>query len=53
MAESILCGPDPEPYADKVRAYEEAGFTAVHVQQVGPDLAGFLGFWRREVAPRL
>lgn len=53
VAESILCGPDPEPYADKVRAYEEAGFTAVHVQQVGPDLAGFLGFWRREVAPRL
>ncbi len=53
VAESIVCGPDPERYVEKVRSYEEAGFTAVHVQQVGPDLAGFLDFWGREVEPRL
>lgn len=53
VAESVVCGPDPERYVEKVRAYEEAGFSAVHVQQIGPDLAGFLDFWWGEVEPRL
>lgn len=53
LAESIVCGPDPERYVAKIQEYDKAGFTAVHVQQVGPDLTGFLDFYRREVAPRL
>ena len=53
VAESIVCGPDPERYVAKLAEYEKAGFTHVHLQQVGPDLAGFLDFYRREVEPRL
>jgi hypothetical protein len=36
------CGPDPQLYADAIRAYEQAGFDEVHLQQVGGRLDGAL-----------
>jgi G6PDH family F420-dependent oxidoreductase len=53
VAEAIPCGPDPERHAAAVRQFLDAGFDEVYVSQIGDDQAGFLGFWRRELAPRL
>ena len=53
LAESMPLGPDPEPVLEKIREYERAGFTHVHLHQIGPDQDGFFGFWRNELQPRL
>jgi G6PDH family F420-dependent oxidoreductase len=53
VAGSVICGPDPEPYVEQVREYEQAGYTHVYFHQVGGDQKGFFRFWRTELAPRL
>lgn len=45
VAESILCGPDPQPLVHKVRTYLEAGVDHVHFHQVGPEQEPFLELW--------
>jgi G6PDH family F420-dependent oxidoreductase len=51
VAEAVVCGPDPEPVLEKIRAFEAAGFDNVYLHQVGPDQAGFLRFAERELLP--
>ena len=53
IKEAIVCGPDAGPMRDKIKAYEEAGFTHVYLHQVGPDQEGFLRFAERELLPSL
>ena len=53
LAESMPLGPDPEPVLAKIREYEQAGFTHVHLHQIGPDQDGFFEFWRNELQPKL
>jgi G6PDH family F420-dependent oxidoreductase len=53
VAEKIPCGPDPERHAETIRAYLEAGFDEVYVSQIGPDQAGFLDFFNKELRHRL
>jgi G6PDH family F420-dependent oxidoreductase len=53
MAEKIPCGPDPERHVAAIRAFIDAGFDEVHINQVGEDQAGFFDFFANEVAPRL
>jgi G6PDH family F420-dependent oxidoreductase len=53
LAQSIACGPDPDRHAAALRAYLEAGFDEIFVNQIGDDLAGFLTFFTTEVKPRL
>jgi G6PDH family F420-dependent oxidoreductase len=53
VASSIACGPDPERHVASLRAYVDAGFDEIYVSQVGPDQAGFLEFFSKEVRPRL
>jgi G6PDH family F420-dependent oxidoreductase len=53
IAGSIPCGPDPEPYVARARAFAEAGYDVVHVQQIGPDQDAFFEFWATEVTPHL
>lgn len=49
VAESVVCGPDPELHRAKIREFAEAGFDHVYVHQVGPDQEPFLAFYEREV----
>jgi len=51
VAGKIVCGPDPEPYLEKIAKYEEAGYDHVYIHQVGPDQDGFFKFYERELAP--
>jgi coenzyme F420-dependent glucose-6-phosphate dehydrogenase len=51
--ESLPAGPDPEPYVQAVREYEQAGFTHIYFHQIGRDQEGFFRFWREQLEPRL
>jgi coenzyme F420-dependent glucose-6-phosphate dehydrogenase len=53
VAESVVCGPDPERHLEEIRAFEKAGFDHVFVHQIGPDQEGFLRFYEREIIPKL
>ena len=53
VAEKISCGPDPERHAQAIRAYVEAGFDEVYVNQIGPDQDDFFTFYQRQLAPLL
>jgi hypothetical protein len=53
VAEQIVCGPDPQRHVEMIRKYERAGFDHIYVHQIGPDQAGFLRFWQRELQPAL
>ncbi|HSB39548.1 MAG TPA: TIGR03557 family F420-dependent LLM class oxidoreductase [Gaiellaceae bacterium] len=53
VAESVVCGPDPERHLEAIREYERAGFTHVFVHQVGPEQEPFLRFYAERILPRL
>ncbi|MFL5901803.1 MAG: TIGR03557 family F420-dependent LLM class oxidoreductase [Solirubrobacterales bacterium] len=51
IAESVVCGPDPERHRAAIQEYVDAGYDHVYVHQVGPDQDGFFDFYEREVLP--
>ncbi|MBV8257672.1 MAG: TIGR03557 family F420-dependent LLM class oxidoreductase, partial [Actinobacteria bacterium] len=53
IAEAVPHGPDPEPYLELIRKYDEAGFTHVYVHQIGENQDEFCEFARRELMARL
>jgi G6PDH family F420-dependent oxidoreductase len=50
---SVVCGDDTDEHVQAVRAYEDAGFDEVYVNQIGPEQKGFFDFYRTDVLPRL
>jgi G6PDH family F420-dependent oxidoreductase len=53
VAKEITCGPDPQKHMDAIENYVKAGFDHVYVHQVGPDQAGFMRFYAREILPNV
>ena len=53
VAEEIVCGPDPARHLEKIREYAKAGYDHVCIHQVGPDQAGFIRFYEREILPKM
>ena len=53
VAEMTPHGPDPEPYLEQIRKYDEAGFTHVYMHQIGDNQDEFAEFARRELMPHL
>ena len=53
IAEHVACGPDPERHVAAVRKYVDAGFDHIVLLSAGADQEGFLGFWNKELKPRL
>ena len=53
VASSLPCGPDPQRHLQAVRAYSNAGFDEVYVNQIGSDQDGFFAFYRDRVLPGL
>jgi G6PDH family F420-dependent oxidoreductase len=49
----LLCGPDPEPYLQRLQMYREAGYTHVHFHQLGTEQEGFLRFFEKQIAPQV
>ncbi|MCS0599989.1 LLM class F420-dependent oxidoreductase [Streptomyces sp. LP11] len=53
VRENLVCGDDAEQHVSALRAYADAGFDRVYVNQIGPDQRGFFDFYRTKVLPRL
>jgi coenzyme F420-dependent glucose-6-phosphate dehydrogenase len=53
VAEAVVCGPDADRHREAIDEFEQAGFDHVYVHQVGPDQAGFLRFYEREILSRV
>jgi G6PDH family F420-dependent oxidoreductase len=51
VAEQMTVGPDPQVHIEKLQSYIAAGFDHVYIHQIGPDQAGFMDFYQREVMP--
>ena len=51
ISDAVACGPDPQEHIDALAAVVDAGFDEVYVGQIGPDHAGFVDFYAREVLP--
>lgn len=51
VAESIVCGPDPQHHIAKIQKYLDAGFDHIYLHQVGPDQEGFFQFYAKEILP--
>jgi len=52
VAQTIVCGPNPEPVIQEIEKYAQAGFTHVFIHQVGPEKEKGLQFLAREILPR-
>jgi len=53
MAEVTPHGPDPEPYLEQIRKFDEAGFTHVYIHHIGENQDEFAEFAARELMPKL
>ncbi|MFB0615852.1 LLM class F420-dependent oxidoreductase [Streptomyces sp. AGS-58] len=53
VREKVVCGDDADQHAAALRAFSDAGFDRVYVNQIGPDQRGFFDFYRTKVLPRL
>ncbi len=53
IAEQVVCGHDIEAVASAAQKYIDAGFTAVHLHQVGQDQRGFLQSWNDELGAEI
>ncbi|AKN16751.1 luciferase-like protein [Mycobacterium haemophilum DSM 44634] len=53
VEEAVPCGPDLKPYLDRIRAFSDAGFDEVYIQQIGSGQGRFFDFWESEVVPEI
>jgi hypothetical protein len=53
VAETVVCGPDPERHVEGITRFLDAGFDHVYVHQVGSDQDGFFEFYESAVLPAL
>ena len=52
VAQTIICGPDPQRHIQAIQQFVDAGYDHVYVHQVGPDQEGFFRFYQAEVLPK-
>ncbi|MDQ2648553.1 MAG: TIGR03557 family F420-dependent LLM class oxidoreductase [Actinomycetota bacterium] len=52
LRKQVVCGPDPDAHLAAIARYAGAGFTLLHIHQVGPDQQGFLRFYEKEILPQ-
>ncbi|MBV8690537.1 MAG: TIGR03557 family F420-dependent LLM class oxidoreductase [Actinobacteria bacterium] len=53
VAEKIVCGPDPQRHLEMINKYIAAGYDEIYVGQVGPETAGMVDFYHREILPKV
>jgi G6PDH family F420-dependent oxidoreductase len=53
VAQNTPCGPDPERHIEALRAFVDAGYDEVYVNQIGPDQEEFFSFYAEQVLPEL
>jgi G6PDH family F420-dependent oxidoreductase len=53
IAQQVPCGPDVDRHAETIRAYADAGFDELYVNQIGPEQDAFFDAYREHVLPRV
>jgi G6PDH family F420-dependent oxidoreductase len=53
LGESVPCGPDVDRHVEEIRAYDEAGFDELYVQQIGPRQDEFFQAYSQQVLPHV
>jgi G6PDH family F420-dependent oxidoreductase len=53
VAQQVTCGPSVEAHATSIRRFIDAGYDHIILTQVGPEQAGFIEFFERDLAPAL
>ncbi|MCF4141163.1 LLM class F420-dependent oxidoreductase [Streptomyces sp. Tue 6430] len=53
VARNTVCGDDVDAHVTALKAFADAGFDRIYVNQIGPDQRGFFDFYRTKVLPRL
>jgi len=53
IAESVICGSDPDQHITAIEEYAEAGYDHVWIHQIGPDQEGFFEFYEEQIIPKL
>jgi G6PDH family F420-dependent oxidoreductase len=51
VAEQVPCGPDLDRHMQAIRAYGDAGFDELYIQQIGPEQDQFFAAYRDHVLP--
>ena len=53
VAESIICGNNPQKVLDMIEKYVNIGFDHIFIHQIGPDQEGFFNFYQQSLLPEL
>ena len=53
VGEAVVCGPDVDRHVAAIRAYEDAGFDELYVNQIGPEQDAFFAAYSDHVLPAL
>jgi G6PDH family F420-dependent oxidoreductase len=53
VAEAVPCGPDLDAHLTEIRAFADAGFDELYVNQIGPEQDAFFAAYREQVLPQL
>ncbi|MEU8663371.1 TIGR03557 family F420-dependent LLM class oxidoreductase [Actinoplanes philippinensis] len=53
VAESFVCGNDPEKHLEMIRKYADAGFDEIYVANSGPHYQGLFDLYAREILPKI
>lgn len=53
FARMVVNARDPETYLQKIEEYRQAGYTHLHIWQLGPDLQGFMKLFEQKIGPKL
>ncbi|MEQ8673811.1 MAG: TIGR03557 family F420-dependent LLM class oxidoreductase [Aggregatilineales bacterium] len=53
VAESVICGNDPQPFLEGIQKYADAGYDHIYIHQVGPDQEGFFNFFQKHLLPAI
>lgn len=51
VEEAVPCGSDPKPYIERIRAFVDAGYDEIYIQQIGSEQDRFFDFWESDIAP--
>jgi G6PDH family F420-dependent oxidoreductase len=53
LAEDTPCGPDIDKHVEAIKAYADAGFDELYVNQIGPEQDAFFEAYREHILPRV
>ncbi|HEV2633524.1 MAG TPA: TIGR03557 family F420-dependent LLM class oxidoreductase [Actinocrinis sp.] len=53
VADAIVCGDDVDAHLKQLKAFIDAGYDEIYVNQIGPDQRGFFDFYAAEILPQI